>query len=257
PSHQADQHQPSIQIEHSLVLGNVISPHWVEDHIGTAPGFHRLHKAAVMTVPAGVRSQRLAILNLLRVSYCDKTWVTKLATELDCRRAHPTGAGMKQHPLTGLQSGFHIQIQPSRGEDLGQCGRFPQTEPLGNRQYLQFRHHHLLRVPSPREQGTDFIAYSKSADVSPYFFNPTAHFQPQHLRGARRRWIVARPLHQIRTVHSSPGNPNAHFVSLKRAGAWVRDRKSTRLNSSHVKISYAVFCLKKKMLNTLTARGFK
>src|SRR5690606_39461720 len=27
-----------------------------------------------------------------------------------------------------------------------------------------------------------------------------------------------------------------------------RDRKSTRLNSSHVKISYAVFCLKKKQL---------
>src|SRR5690606_41472265 len=32
-------------------------------------------------------------------------------------------------------------------------------------------------------------------------------------------------------------------------GTWWRpgrDRKSTRLNSSHVKISYAVFCLKKK-----------
>src|SRR5690606_40299154 len=29
----------------------------------------------------------------------------------------------------------------------------------------------------------------------------------------------------------------------------VRDRKSTRLNSSHVKISYAVFCLKKKSKN--------
>src|SRR5438874_7295126 len=28
--------------------------------------------------------------------------------------------------------------------------------------------------------------------------------------------------------------------------AKVRDRKSTRLNSSHVEISYAVFCLKKK-----------
>src|SRR5690606_41785263 len=28
------------------------------------------------------------------------------------------------------------------------------------------------------------------------------------------------------------------------------DRKSTRLNSSHVKISYAVFCLKKKKTNT-------
>src|SRR5690606_41462188 len=30
------------------------------------------------------------------------------------------------------------------------------------------------------------------------------------------------------------------------AGLGVEDRKSTRLNSSHVKISYAVFCLKKK-----------
>src|SRR5688500_19865899 len=29
--------------------------------------------------------------------------------------------------------------------------------------------------------------------------------------------------------------------------ATVRDRKSTRLNSSHLVISYAVFCLKKKM----------
>src|SRR5690606_40367856 len=29
-----------------------------------------------------------------------------------------------------------------------------------------------------------------------------------------------------------------------------RDRKSTRLNSSHVKISYAVFCLKKKNRRT-------
>src|SRR5690606_41944290 len=29
----------------------------------------------------------------------------------------------------------------------------------------------------------------------------------------------------------------------------ARDRKSTRLNSSHVKISYAVFCLKKKKID--------
>src|SRR5690606_41611497 len=31
----------------------------------------------------------------------------------------------------------------------------------------------------------------------------------------------------------------------------LRDRKSTRLNSSHVKISYAVFCLKKKKKNRI------
>src|SRR5690349_23937529 len=31
----------------------------------------------------------------------------------------------------------------------------------------------------------------------------------------------------------------------------IKDRKSTRLNSSHVEISYAVFCLKKKKLTNL------
>src|SRR5256885_9974051 len=37
---------------------------------------------------------------------------------------------------------------------------------------------------------------------------------------------------------------------------WLRpkDRKSTRLNSSHLVISYAVFCLKKKKLDTVDAR---
>src|SRR5207302_10354890 len=34
-------------------------------------------------------------------------------------------------------------------------------------------------------------------------------------------------------------------IGLHQAGV-KKDRKSTRLNSSHVKISYAVFCLKKK-----------
>src|SRR3712207_8809615 len=33
-------------------------------------------------------------------------------------------------------------------------------------------------------------------------------------------------------------------------GERVRDRKSTRLNSSHANISYAVFCLKKKKYKT-------
>src|SRR5690606_40806090 len=35
------------------------------------------------------------------------------------------------------------------------------------------------------------------------------------------------------------------------------DRKSTRLNSSHVKISYAVFCLKKKSQNKYRSRSVK
>src|SRR5688572_30984844 len=41
-------------------------------------------------------------------------------------------------------------------------------------------------------------------------------------------------------------------ATLVRAGlAFQRDRKSTRLNSSHSQISYAVFCLKKKNIKTM------
>src|SRR5438132_10452231 len=40
--------------------------------------------------------------------------------------------------------------------------------------------------------------------------------------------------------------PDADPVTLARQADWIRDRKSTRLNSSHTVISYAVFCLKKK-----------
>src|SRR5258707_2927619 len=36
------------------------------------------------------------------------------------------------------------------------------------------------------------------------------------------------------------------FRSYRRIAAKAKDRKSTRLNSSHANISYAVFCLKKK-----------
>src|SRR3712207_8742274 len=41
-------------------------------------------------------------------------------------------------------------------------------------------------------------------------------------------------------------NDPANRVRHERALALLADRKSTRLNSSHANISYAVFCLKKK-----------
>src|SRR5258707_5814707 len=45
------------------------------------------------------------------------------------------------------------------------------------------------------------------------------------------------------------GGINAHAVLEEYTGAHpAEDRKSTRLNSSHANISYAVFCLKKKKI---------
>src|SRR5256885_6888953 len=50
---------------------------------------------------------------------------------------------------------------------------------------------------------------------------------------------------RIRSVHDE-GVPQTPFVH---APCTQSDRKSTRLNSSHLVISYAVFCLKKKKYN--------
>src|SRR5690349_22226940 len=46
------------------------------------------------------------------------------------------------------------------------------------------------------------------------------------------------------TLNRSPFGTSAYTPS--RTATCSRDRKSTRLNSSHVEISYAVFCLKTK-----------
>src|SRR5690554_7383096 len=46
------------------------------------------------------------------------------------------------------------------------------------------------------------------------------------------------------------------LVNASEQGLVKRDRKSTRLNSSHVRISYAVFCLKKKKKKTHSRNTF-
>src|SRR5690606_41652283 len=59
-------------------------------------------------------------------------------------------------------------------------------------------------------------------------------------RRCRRQWIRLRSL-------LSKQFPNPARWRRSEGRQWrIRDRKSTRLNSSHVKSSYAVFCLKKK-----------
>src|SRR5258708_2470130 len=57
------------------------------------------------------------------------------------------------------------------------------------------------------------------------------------------RSLSARPQHEVQRKQSS-----LNFVLRPR----TQDRKSTRLNSSHQIISYAVFCLKKKKVATLS-----
>src|SRR3989442_5271707 len=63
------------------------------------------------------------------------------------------------------------------------------------------------------------------------------------------RSTAARPCGDIPHPHDEPESLAGRDVRHGLRGIRARregDRKSTRLNSSHVRISYAVFCLKKK-----------
>src|SRR5690625_6387709 len=81
--------------------------------------------------------------------------------------------------------------------------------------------------------------------------------QPRHSRDQRR--AVRSTCEERRPWHGAlylPGHGTVRpclwlSTDADRMGVRPKDRKSTRLNSSHVAISYAVFCLKKNMKNKI------
>src|SRR5437667_7578814 len=84
-----------------------------------------------------------------------------------------------------------------------------------------------------------------------FFFNDTATSE-----------IYTLSLHDALPIFRSVGVLGAGQMGLGIAQAAARagfdtimakDRKSTRLNSSHITISYAVFCLKKKTIKLIQA----
>src|SRR5207253_10779249 len=81
------------------------------------------------------------------------------------------------------------------------------------------------------------VALQLSSLLSLFFFNDTATTEIYTLS-----LHDALPISPQRRPGGSPGIPLRQGCAPFGTG----DRKSTRLNSSHVAISYAVFCLKKK-----------
>src|SRR2546427_12972727 len=91
-----------------------------------------------------------------------------------------------------------------------------------------------------------------------FFFNDTAttEIYTLSLHDALPIFLPARRARLRRRFSGStfddPRRPHESLCFLSRSCGRVRrnrDRKSTRLNSSHSQISYAVFCLKKKKKN--------
>src|SRR5438067_10710198 len=73
---------------------------------------------------------------------------------------------------------------------------------------------------------------------------PISHARSDEL--VARRLRAARPRARPHRPRGRVGEGHAGGACDRRAVPDAGDRKSTRLNSSHVSISYAVFCLKKK-----------
>src|SRR5438034_4142705 len=79
-------------------------------------------------------------------------------------------------------------------------------------------------------------------------FRSRAGDSPQALAKLPRRF-----LRYMQLCDARPERP-ADMQEIIRQARSDRDRKSTRLNSSHTVISYAVFCLKKKKKTNTKAR---
>src|SRR2546427_7020416 len=86
-----------------------------------------------------------------------------------------------------------------------------------------------------------------------FFFNDTAttEIYTLSLHDALPIYLLEKPETLIQPVKDRPGHDRRYSLDSKKIHqlGWAprhRDRKSTRLNSSHSQISYAVFCLKKK-----------
>src|SRR2546421_6099357 len=88
-----------------------------------------------------------------------------------------------------------------------------------------------------------------------FFFNDTATTEIYTLSlhdalpisSKPRRFLCFRnSMKETRTSSKRNPPPPGTFTAEKSSSAMTSDRKSTRLNSSHDQISYAVFCLKKK-----------
>src|SRR5690606_41376934 len=75
-------------------------------------------------------------------------------------------------------------------------------------------------------------------DYLPFDYNDLTKGIQQGIE--RDAWRRVRAYHLYK---QHPGDMQGYWLDSTNT---KRDRKSTRLNSSHVKISYAVFCLKKK-----------
>src|SRR5437870_6220992 len=161
-------------------------------------------------------------------------------------RARPNAAGHSAHSRQPPNSGSGC---PQRGHHGARTGR------------QRWRHtSHTSRAESRNERRARHNRHSagRRSCSTASRTKRAAHGGTHHLErrrlireeaAERRRTLVHQHLATVLRPHARCGqraHPTRAAGSVHEVEGGMQDRKSTRLNSSHVAISYAVFCLKKK-----------
>src|SRR6516225_7293750 len=110
----------------------------------------------------------------------------------------------------------------------------------------------MANKPPPEISSPDGDSINRLKAVPETEPDPTDEFDPANLRldpdylksGGVKKLLTTVPVRKPNKQDFIRVHPDPDY----RLGgvAMIEDRKSTRLNSSHMSISYAVFCLKKK-----------
>src|SRR3712207_7083056 len=166
----------------------------------------------------------------------------------------------------------NIELRPGKGGQLVRsAGGFAQL-------VAKEGDHAQVRMPSGEVRRVPVVCYATVGQVG-----NVEHENVSYGKAGRSRWKGIRP--SVRGVAMNPvdhphgggegktsggrhpvtpwGQPTRGYKTRKNKRTTkmivrdrrVKDRKSTRLNSSHANISYAVFCLKKKKSPSRTHQG--
>src|SRR5690606_41695395 len=109
---------------------------------------------------------------------------------------------------------------------------------------------YIMTQSNDRQTFSDSTATPEICTLSLHDALPIyGHRLHQHRQGGdhRKPRLHSRHADRLRAQGRRGAGTQAGTPAGADLGGGILDRKSTRLNSSHVKISYAVFCLKKKI----------
>src|SRR5690606_41800656 len=112
--------------------------------------------------------------------------------------------------------------------------------------------HYLISTASPSTCTFFFYCYGNHRDLHSFPTRRSSDLENMRVYAETVRTQIPELNINDAAIATMVKNNKSKIIELEKQ--LKEDRKSTRLNSSHVKISYAVFCLKKKKKRKITSK---